>query len=269
MPNRIIKESVCTSETLDQLSWFEEVFFYRLIVNCDDFGRFDARPAVLKARLFPLKERITLKDVSNALSKLADIGIVRLYECDSKPYLYLPTWKVHQTPRAAKSKFPAPDEQLNSNDFNCNQMNSDAPDIRYSLYDNRDTINDNRERDSARTREAADPGLAKVMTLYMDRVQAMPSPSCIEPLKGYTAELSADVVCHAIERALDDNKRSWSYIQGILRRYSAEGLTSLEAVQASEAEFERAKERGAQAVSKPTAQRKSFSELIAERTGAK
>lgn len=268
MPNRIIKESVCTSETLDQLNWFEEVFFYRLIVNCDDFGRFDARPAVLKARLFPLKERITLRDVSNALSKLADIGIVRLYECDSKPYLYLPTWRVHQTTRATKSKFPAPDENMNSNEFNCNQTNSDAPDIRYSIFDNRKPINDNRERD--RAREEADPGLAKVMTLYMDRVQAMPSTTCIDYLKSYTAELGADVVCHAIEKALDDNKRSWSYIQGILRRYSAEGLKSMEAVQAAEAEFERAKERNA---SRPQQQqpseRKSFSEIIAERSGMK
>ena len=57
MPNRIIKESVCTSDSVDGLSWFEEVFFYRLIVNCDDYGRFDARPAVLKSRLFPLKKR--------------------------------------------------------------------------------------------------------------------------------------------------------------------------------------------------------------------
>ena len=26
MPNRIIKESICTSETIDQMSWFEECF---------------------------------------------------------------------------------------------------------------------------------------------------------------------------------------------------------------------------------------------------
>lgn len=36
MGNRIIKESICSSPTIDQLSWFEEAFFYRLIVNCDD-----------------------------------------------------------------------------------------------------------------------------------------------------------------------------------------------------------------------------------------
>ena len=126
MPNRIIKESICTSESLDGLSWFEEVFFFRLIVNCDDYGRFDARPAVLKARLFPLKDRITLKDVSSALTKLADIGIVRLYECDSKPYLYLPTWEVHQTIRAKKSKYPAPDLSESTSEIICKQLQANV-----------------------------------------------------------------------------------------------------------------------------------------------
>ncbi len=124
MPNRIIKESICTSESVDGLSWFEEVFFYRLIVNCDDYGRFDARPAVLKARLFPLKERVTIKDVSGALTKLADMGIVRLYECDSKPYLYLPTWEVHQTIRAKRSRYPDPPD---THENICVQMQADVP----------------------------------------------------------------------------------------------------------------------------------------------
>lgn len=118
MPNRIIKESVCTSESIDQMSWFEEVFFHRLWTACDDYGRMDARPAILKSKLFPLKDRLSLKDIQNALQKMADIGCVRLYECDSKPYLYLPSWEVHQQVRAKKSKYPAPGES-------CNQMISD------------------------------------------------------------------------------------------------------------------------------------------------
>ena len=127
MPNRIIKESICTSESVDSLSWFEEVFFERLIVNCDDFGRFDARPAILKSRLFPLKDRLTTKEISSALTKLADVGIVRLYECDSKPYLYLPTWEVHQNIRAKKSKYPSPDGSVNTSEIICEQMQANVP----------------------------------------------------------------------------------------------------------------------------------------------
>lgn len=79
MPDRIIKEKICTSETLNQLSDFEERFWHRLTVNCDDYGRFDARPAVLRGRLIPLMEGKTLKDVEKALSRLASVGLVELY----------------------------------------------------------------------------------------------------------------------------------------------------------------------------------------------
>ena len=74
-----------------------------MIVNCDDYGRFDARPAILKARLFPLKDRVTLKNVEDALVKLAEVGCVKLYRVDSKPFLYLPAWEVHQNVRAKRA----------------------------------------------------------------------------------------------------------------------------------------------------------------------
>lgn len=108
MPNRIIKESICTSDSIDALSWFEECLFYRLIVNCDDFGRFDGRAAIIKNRLFPLKENLTIKAVEAAVQRLANIGLVVLYVFEDKPYLYLRTWDEHQTIRAKKSKYPDP-----------------------------------------------------------------------------------------------------------------------------------------------------------------
>lgn len=128
MPNRIIKESVCTSETIDKMSWFEECFFHRLWTACDDYGRMDARPAILKSKLFPLKDRLSLKDIENALHKLADIGCVRLYECDSKPYLYLPAWEVHQRIRNKRSKYPEPGGlgSMQAFDNNCCQMTADV-----------------------------------------------------------------------------------------------------------------------------------------------
>ncbi len=70
MGNRIIKESICTSDSIDQLTWFEECFFNRLLVNADDFGRMDARGQILKARLFPLKDT-TDKQIKDALNKLS------------------------------------------------------------------------------------------------------------------------------------------------------------------------------------------------------
>jgi hypothetical protein len=114
MPNRILKESVCTSESIDKLSWFEEVMFYRLLVNCDDYGCFDARPAILRARLFPLKS-VAEKQITDALKKLGSVGIIRVYLHEGKPYLQFISWAQHQQIRSRRRKYPEPD-------INCNQM---------------------------------------------------------------------------------------------------------------------------------------------------
>lgn len=167
MPNRILKESICTSYKIDELSWFEEVLFYRLIVSCDDFGRFDGRTAVIKSRLFPLKNDLTLGTVKSAIRKLVSAGLVITYESMGKPYLYLPTWNAHQTPRAKKSKYPSPDSgaerpdilmkssenicnQMISDESNGKQIQADAP-----VFDIRESYSRNDIRDAGTTRAHA------------------------------------------------------------------------------------------------------------------
>lgn len=141
MPNRIIKESICTSDEIDRLTAFEETVFVRLLVNCDDFGRFDARPKIVSARLFPLKT-ITPEEMQNALNSLVDANLITIYEVDGKPYLHVNTWEDHQQTRATKSKYPAP------SDSNCNQMQSDDCKCPRNRIRNRDTLSDNRNRES-------------------------------------------------------------------------------------------------------------------------
>lgn len=123
MPNRILKESICTSDSIDGLSWFEEVLFYRLIVNCDDYGRFDGRVPVVKNRLFPLKDNVTAKAVKDGINRLVSLRLAALYEVDGKPYLYLPGWNDHQSVRAKRSKYPDPDTSADR----CKQMHADVP----------------------------------------------------------------------------------------------------------------------------------------------
>ena len=127
MPNRILKESICYSENIDSLTPFQEVFFYRLIVNCDDFGRMDARPKVLASKLYPLKD-VRTSHITDALRALTSAKLVTLYEQEGHPFLQMNTWDRHQTIRAKKSKYPAPEincNQLQADDFNCNQLQSD------------------------------------------------------------------------------------------------------------------------------------------------
>ncbi len=111
MPSRLIKESICWSEDIDKLNSFEETVFYRLILNCDDYGRIDARSNFLNSKLFVTKKGITDKNVAEAVSKLASVGLVKLYEVDRKPFLLFPKWSLHQRIRNSKEKYPAPQEK--------------------------------------------------------------------------------------------------------------------------------------------------------------
>ena len=111
MPNRIIKESICSSEKLNRLSDFEFRLWVGLVTYVDDAGRGDARPAIIKGRIFPLRERITSKEIESALNHMAVIGCIALYEADGKPYLWFPTWKVHQRVRDCRPKYPEPPER--------------------------------------------------------------------------------------------------------------------------------------------------------------
>ena len=109
MPNRVIKESICDSERINQLSPLEEITFYRLLVNADDYGCFDAREMVVKSRLFPLKE-IKPAEVKKLLVRLAEVGLIRLYTVSGKSYLQVNKWSEHQRLRVSRHKYPTPDD---------------------------------------------------------------------------------------------------------------------------------------------------------------
>lgn len=123
MPNRILKESICTSDTISNLSWFEEVCFYRLIVNADDYGRFDGRLPILKSRMFPLED-VTEKQLEGAINKLRSAGIVTTYTVEEKPYLQIVTWADHQQVRNKRSKYPSIDDADSESDIIGNQLKS-------------------------------------------------------------------------------------------------------------------------------------------------
>ena len=184
MPNRILKESICTSETIAELSWFEEVLFYRLIVSADDFGRYDARPAIIKGRLFPLAG-VTVKQIADALNKLASVGIVALYEVGGHGDLQITTWSRHQSPRAKKSKYPAPPDDLQESAHTCMQLQADASKcmqmspINENGNDTRYTIHENDTRDDSADGASRAPRVdyEAYRQAFLEACPSLPQPS--------------------------------------------------------------------------------------------
>jgi hypothetical protein len=163
VPNRIIKESIVTSDNLNELSPEEEVFFYRLMVVCDDFGRMDARPQIILAKCFPLKTHIIkIEKIITWLKALRQQDLLRIYEVEGKQYLYMTTWDKHQQKRAKKSKYPEPpdndsyDNNLISSDINCNQVQANVPEKRESRNENRECDAENKKNPRSQKIKFAD-----------------------------------------------------------------------------------------------------------------
>ena len=247
MPNRFLKESICTSESIDNLSLFEEVFFYRLLVNCDDFGRTDARGKVLRSRLFPLRD-VSLEEVESAKRRLIAEDLIFIYCVDGKEYIQIKSWGRHQQCRATTSKFPEPvgwtlvdgvytrdirnnendiqikaddskRKQLISDDIKCNQTISD--DNRFARISNNDndkriSYNDNDyeigEADAAAIVKEQDQIISAAENSGFPRNAATRAK-----LVDLYAEHGMKKMLEAIDACVNQGKSTIAYLQGVLR----------------------------------------------------
>lgn len=237
MPNRFIKESICTSENIDQLTEFQEVFFYRLIVNCDDFGRFDARLKLLSSKLFPLRD-VSTEKVAETLEALQDADLIVVYEVNGHPYLQMKTWKNHQQPRANKSKYPGPDESdIQTDDINCNQLLSDDINGNQQETDDnknhriririRNTLSDNRIRNTREDDDddqmISDSSAAEIQKDH-DRVLDAAEDAGMKMSNNVRAALIALYAEHGLEKVLeglrscsDHGAPNLAYLRAVLR----------------------------------------------------
>lgn len=197
MPNRILKESICTSENVDQLSAFEETVFYRLIVNCDDYGRMDGRPKILISKLFPLKE-VRVKQMEDALRALTSAELVTLYTVDGKPFLQMKTWDKHQQMRAKKSKYPAPADGVPSLDINCNQMiSSDSKCSRNPIQSESETETESETESNpkpTRPRDAVDMAFAMFWDAYPRKIGKGAAYKAFERITGVPIMTMIDAI---------------------------------------------------------------------------
>lgn len=105
MPTRYLKPGVRDSEAIDGLSPHAEILYYRLVVTVDDFGRYDARPSMVKAACFPIRDAMSASKVESLMKELADANLIDVYLVDGKPYMQMCKWD--NVPRAKASKYPA------------------------------------------------------------------------------------------------------------------------------------------------------------------
>jgi hypothetical protein len=124
MPTRIIRDGILTSERIQSLGWAEEVFYRRIMSIVDDYGRYYAKPALLRAACYPLLlQKVSDSDIEKWLTACVNSALVRVYPAkDGKRYMEILDFKQRtRTP----SKFPSFDEDYSvggQTSAGCGQM---------------------------------------------------------------------------------------------------------------------------------------------------
>jgi len=231
MPNRILKDSICTSPNIDVLSRDAEVFFYRLLVQCDDFGRMDARPAILRAKCYPLQiDTVTQESVKGWLAELVRAELVITYTVDGGDYLQFRTWERHQQIRAKRSKYPdmiADDSKRNhdvkSSDINCNQVQANVPVIQSNPIQQEPVASNEQLLSSSASGDSA-ARYRHVCKLIENNGFGMLTPMMADQVHIMLDEFTDEWIEHAFEVAIKANKRRLDYVLGTLENIRRDGI---------------------------------------------
>lgn len=111
MANRVLRDSLLTNRKLEKLDWFQQTLFIRLILACDNFGRYYAAPDILRGRLFSVSSQVTQELVARAMARLEEVGFLVTYPVRGELYCQLPGWDEHQVCRTRRARFPEPPVQ--------------------------------------------------------------------------------------------------------------------------------------------------------------
>ena len=211
MPNRDIKESARTSPTLAQLSHGAERLFWRLTTFCDDYGRFDASPIVVRTACLPLVPRVTDKDVRAWLNEFGRANLARFYCAGDRVFGYLVSWSRHQRIRNKMSKFPDPTESLAevpnppSIAVNCRQLPQSAASpvvpgttVVPATTDKRDTVG------------AASPDLAIELLEFLNRKTGRSYRPVETNLALIRARLADGMDPYRLKAMISRKTRAWS-----------------------------------------------------------
>lgn len=132
VPDRMIRDRARSSPTLQALTDAGERGWWRLIPGADDYGRFDADPEVLLARLFERRPTgWSVRRMATVIAEWEAVGLVHRYvNGDHRTLGHVLRWAEYQRQRDSKPKYPDPPCQSGSLDACAkSRANHDLPQV--------------------------------------------------------------------------------------------------------------------------------------------
>jgi hypothetical protein len=134
MPTRLKREGINSSRAVAALDWGAEVFYRRMLLVVDDFGRCEVDYLDIRSKAYPVhvnvREADIIRWIAACQSVRPEMPLLVLYEVAGKQYLVLTKT---EPPRAKISKYPNPPPELikrfnlYADDNICKQMKANAP----------------------------------------------------------------------------------------------------------------------------------------------
>ena len=253
MNKRMVDGGIWANEKFSEMPAMARLLQIGIINLADDQGRIKAHPAYLRSQIFPYDD-VAIDDVRDWLERIANNGTVIIYEVDGKEYAQLAHWWDYQSLQfASPSDYPAPDTWQDRIRFNAkggmiltnNWRKSDG-----LLLD--DTCNpqgepldrvipgdnppgnpggipgDNPPGDINKDQDQIKKLLPRACEWHdvvdsFHREIGVITESIGEEMKAYYAELGGTLMIDAFREASRSNVRKWSYVDGILKRWRANG----------------------------------------------
>jgi hypothetical protein len=211
MPSRVLRETILTSDAVDQLDFAAEVFYRRLMSVVDDFGRFDGRLSIIKAACYPLRlEKIREADISRWIAMCEKAGLLALYQVNSKPYVEL--FKLGK-PRAEESKYPARScAQVIASESIGIQMNTDVPYSDSGAYSDAKSKSRKRAADAASSQPGELPGFDSWWKEWPSHERKTGKVDCRKKWAAKRLEPIADQVIASLRRS--KASRDWTKEDG-------------------------------------------------------
>jgi len=119
---RMIYWKISYCKQLARCSLLAQLLFTWLIPNADDLGRLEGDPEIIKGMIFPYHQKITPKQIEEALKELNQEGLIIWYMVGENWYIQIPNFTLYQKLRKDReysSDYPECDADMTCHDNSC------------------------------------------------------------------------------------------------------------------------------------------------------
>jgi DnaD/phage-associated family protein len=236
---RMLSKVISISEKVNELpDIFDMLLYTWMIPHADDFGRLAGSPGKIKALVVPMLDK-SIKDIRDSLQVLDHQGLILWYEVSGEKVVQIQQFEKHQQGlhKRTRSKFP----DFPGNSGNVQEFPSELKGTELNRTEENGTEEKGTEQEQKGTEGSmpASPDAAEDEYLYgggplpsiLDAFKmfeaegfGLISPSNKESLEEMIATYSERWVCEAIKKSSFAGKRNLGYVQGILKRWKADGI---------------------------------------------